>query len=130
VPKALVAVEENRRSLGSPGFPVESCGFGQLHVVLFRKNHISGTGESCEVGNPGTLGMTKERVVIPFRLVSLAKPSDNPKNPTLKLRNLPFLFFQVKIDKPSKRSVHIRTTQPRRNGVRVVLVCIATLLRE
>jgi hypothetical protein len=40
VPKALVAVEENRRSLGSPGFPVESCGFGQLHVVLFRENHM------------------------------------------------------------------------------------------
>ena len=36
----------------SPGFPVESCGFDQLHVVLFRENHISGAGESCEVGNP------------------------------------------------------------------------------
>ncbi len=47
--------------LGSPGFPVKSCGFGQLHVVLFRENHISGGGESCEVGNPGTLGMTKRR---------------------------------------------------------------------
>ena len=33
-------------------------------------------------------------------------------------------------NKPSKRSIHIRTTQPRRNGVRVLLVCIATLLRE
>jgi len=48
----------------SAGFPVESCGFGQLHVVLFRENHISGTGESGEVGNPGTLGMTKERVTV------------------------------------------------------------------
>ena len=28
--------------LGFPGFPVECCGFGQLHVVLFRENHISG----------------------------------------------------------------------------------------
>jgi hypothetical protein len=28
--------------IGFPGFPVESCGFGQLHVVLFRENHISG----------------------------------------------------------------------------------------
>jgi hypothetical protein len=37
-----------------PRFPVESCGFGQLHVVLFRENHISGAAESCEVGNPGT----------------------------------------------------------------------------
>jgi hypothetical protein len=50
------------RSLSFPGFPVKGCGFGQLHVVLFRENHISGAGESCEVGNPGTLlGMTKER---------------------------------------------------------------------
>ena len=39
----------------SPGFPVESCGFGQPRVVLFRENHIRGTGESCEVGNPGSL---------------------------------------------------------------------------
>jgi hypothetical protein len=32
----------NRRSLGSPEFPVESCGFGQLHMVLFKENHIRG----------------------------------------------------------------------------------------
>ena len=51
----------HRRSLGFPGFPVESCGFERLHVVLFEENHISGTGESCEVGNPGTLGMTKRK---------------------------------------------------------------------
>src|ERR1700738_5059000 len=65
----------HRRSLhgtpgqvGFPGFPVEGCGFEQLHVVLFEEKHISGTGESCEVGNPGTLasasrllGMTKRR---------------------------------------------------------------------
>jgi hypothetical protein len=57
----LARRKENRRSLGFPGFPVESCGFGQMHVVLFRENHISGGGESCEVGNPGTLGMTKRR---------------------------------------------------------------------
>jgi hypothetical protein len=25
-----------------PRFPVESCRFGQLHVVLFKENHISG----------------------------------------------------------------------------------------
>jgi hypothetical protein len=61
---ALVAGEENRRSLGFPGFPVESCGFGQLYVVLFRENHISDDGESCEVGNPGTLGMTKEGATV------------------------------------------------------------------
>jgi hypothetical protein len=58
--------------VGSPGFPVESCGFGQLHVVLFKENHISGAGGSGEVGNPGTLprhagagGMTKERATVP-----------------------------------------------------------------
>jgi hypothetical protein len=49
-----------RRSLGFPGFPVEGFGFEQLHVVLFEENHIRGTGESCEVGNPGTLGMTRK----------------------------------------------------------------------
>jgi len=27
----------HRRSLGFPGFPVESCDFGQLHVVLFKR---------------------------------------------------------------------------------------------
>jgi hypothetical protein len=67
----------HRRSLhgtpgqvGFPGFPVEGCGFEQLHVVLFEENHISGTGESCEVGNPGTLGMTKRRVVERERTVA------------------------------------------------------------
>ncbi len=28
----------HRRSLGFPGFPVESCRFGQLHVVLLKEN--------------------------------------------------------------------------------------------
>jgi hypothetical protein len=28
--------------VGFPGFTVESCGFGQLYVVLFRENHIGG----------------------------------------------------------------------------------------
>jgi hypothetical protein len=54
----------NCRSLGSPGFPVESCGFGQLHVVLFRENHIRVAGKSGDVGNPGLLGMTKERATV------------------------------------------------------------------
>jgi hypothetical protein len=57
----------HRRSLGFPGFPVEVCGFEQLHVVLFEENHIRGTGESCEVGNPGTLGMTKRRGLLKGR---------------------------------------------------------------
>jgi hypothetical protein len=46
----------NCRSLDYPGFPVGRCDFGQLHVVLFTENHISGAVESGEVGNPGTLG--------------------------------------------------------------------------
>jgi hypothetical protein len=59
----------HRRSLhgtpgqvGFPGFPVESCGFERLHVVLFEENHISGTGESCEVGNPASLLVNNRRV--------------------------------------------------------------------
>jgi hypothetical protein len=32
----------HRRSLAFPGFPVESCGFGQLRVVLFGENHTRG----------------------------------------------------------------------------------------
>jgi hypothetical protein len=55
----------NCRSLGFPRFPVQSCDFGPLHVVLFKENHISGAGESREVGNLGTLGMTKERATVP-----------------------------------------------------------------
>ena len=65
----MVAGGENCRSLRFPGFLVESCDFGQLHVVLFRENHISGAGESCEVGNPGTVGMTKGRVAFSLAVV-------------------------------------------------------------
>ena len=53
-----------------PRFPVETCGFGQLLVVLLRENHISGTGESGEVGNPGTLGMTKGRANVPWKVAA------------------------------------------------------------
>ncbi len=59
--RLLLGGRAHRRSLGSPGFPVKSCGFGQLHVVLFKENHISGRCESGGVGNPGTLGMTTRR---------------------------------------------------------------------
>jgi hypothetical protein len=58
------------QTLGYPGFPVENCCFGQIHVVLFKENHISGAGESCEVGNPGTLGMTKERATAPWKAIA------------------------------------------------------------
>jgi hypothetical protein len=36
-------------------------------VVLFRENHISGAVECCDVGNPGTLGMTKRRGLLKGR---------------------------------------------------------------
>ena len=58
----LARQKVNRRSLGFPEFPVESCGFGQMRVVLFGENHIRGATERCEVGNPGTLLMNKRRV--------------------------------------------------------------------
>ena len=41
-----------------PRLPQISCrewGFDQLHVVLFKENHIVVAGKGCEVGNPGTL---------------------------------------------------------------------------
>jgi hypothetical protein len=63
-----VDIEGNCGSLGFPGFPVKSCGFDQLRVVLFSENHISGAGESGEVGNSGTLGMTKGRVGFPVEI--------------------------------------------------------------
>ena len=78
-PTPWFGIEGNCRSLGFPGFPVESCGFGQLHVVLFRENHISGVAESCEVGNPGTLGMTKGRVGFPLGIGVLRSEADWPR---------------------------------------------------
>jgi len=59
---------QNRRSLGFPGFPVECYDFGQQYVVLFTENHIRCAVESGEAGNPASLGMTKGRVVLPFKL--------------------------------------------------------------
>jgi len=60
--------EAHRRSLGCPRFPVESCGFGRLHVVLFRENHISGRQCSGEAGNLGPLGMTKGWVALSMEI--------------------------------------------------------------
>jgi hypothetical protein len=51
----------HRRSLAFPGFPVESCDFSQLRVVLLERTTSVVAGESSEAGNPGTLGMTKRR---------------------------------------------------------------------
>ncbi len=79
----------HRRSLGFPGFPVEGCGFEQLHVVLFEENHISGTGESCEVGNPGTLGMTKRRGLFPLESGRGGGALQIPRLPRISCRELP-----------------------------------------
>jgi hypothetical protein len=45
--QTLVSGKGNCRSLGSPGFPVESCGFGQLYVVLLRKTTYVVAGEAA-----------------------------------------------------------------------------------
>jgi hypothetical protein len=42
-----------------PGFPVESCDFRQLRVVLFERTTSVVAGESSAAGNPGTLPMYK-----------------------------------------------------------------------
>jgi hypothetical protein len=42
-----------------PDFLSRVAASDQLQVVLFRENHLSGAGESGEVGNPGTLLMTQ-----------------------------------------------------------------------
>jgi hypothetical protein len=106
----------NCRSLGSPGFPVESGGSGQLHVVLFRENHIGGAGESREVGNPGTLGMTEERVVPwtkAFFITSSGLPKDaflqqplSPLSSRAKPRDLQFHgpFLEMFFDRPERMS--------------------------
>jgi len=70
LPVLLVRPKGKLQTLGFPGFPVKSCGSGQLRVVLFRENHISGAGESCKVGNPGTLGMTKGWVTLPSKVMT------------------------------------------------------------
>jgi hypothetical protein len=82
----------NCRSLGSPGFPVESCGFGHCVWFSLRRTACVVAGESGEVGNPGThrrktfprrgihteisplrcapVEMTKERAALPGREVA------------------------------------------------------------
>jgi hypothetical protein len=55
----------HRRSLGSPGFPVESCDFDQLRVVLLRENHIHGRGREQRSRKSGyARDDKKERVVV------------------------------------------------------------------
>jgi hypothetical protein len=48
----------------SPDFLSDVVASVHCNVVLFDENHTSGTGESGEAGNPGSLGMTKERVMV------------------------------------------------------------------
>jgi hypothetical protein len=47
------------------GFPTSRLSAETTYVVLFMENHISGLGDGCVAGNPGTLGMTKERAMVP-----------------------------------------------------------------
>ncbi len=63
---------------GYPGFPVESSDFDQLHVVLLGENHIRVACENGEVGNPGTLGMTKVGAVRSFGFVAWNGVQENP----------------------------------------------------
>jgi hypothetical protein len=56
--------QERSAELQIPRLPRISCREFQLRSTAcgsLRENHISGAGESCEVGNPGTLEMTKEK---------------------------------------------------------------------
>jgi hypothetical protein len=41
--------------LRSPGFPVETRGFADLHAALFKESRTRGRGQQREVGNPSTL---------------------------------------------------------------------------
>ena len=56
----------NCRSLGFPGFPVELGGAGELHAPFFTERRTRGPVLCCVAGNPGSLGMTKGRVTLPF----------------------------------------------------------------
>jgi hypothetical protein len=65
----------------SPDFLSMSCGFDRLHVVLFGENHISSGGESGEVGNPASGGMTKERATVLYKVVAEPKAPRVMKTP-------------------------------------------------
>ena len=59
---------QNCRSLGCPGFPVESDGFRKAHAAFLDESRKRGHLWCRVVGNPGTLGMTKGRVVASVRI--------------------------------------------------------------
>ena len=48
-----------------PGFPVEFGGVGDLHAAFLKESRTGGRVQRCVAGNPGTLGMTKERATVP-----------------------------------------------------------------
>ena len=81
------------RSLDFPGFPVDSCGFGQLHVVLFRENHT------------GTLGMTKARDGFPLG-IGCMDPRSQKRDPTARRDRLGHPRFHLRGSQRSGRSFH------------------------
>ena len=60
----------NCRSLGCPGFPVESDGFREAHAAFLDESRKRGHLWCRVVGNPGTLGMTKGRATLRWRAVA------------------------------------------------------------
>ncbi len=65
------------RSLGFPGFPVELGGVGGLHAPFLTERRTRDRVRRSVAGNPGSLGMTKERVALPLgSLIRMEDPSD------------------------------------------------------
>ncbi len=54
------------RSLGFPGFPVELGGVGGLHAPFLTERRTRDRVRRSVAGNPGSLGMTKERGALPL----------------------------------------------------------------
>jgi hypothetical protein len=61
---------QNCRSLGYPGFPVELGGACELHAPFLTERRTRGIVLCCVAGNPGSLGMTKGRATLPWRVVA------------------------------------------------------------
>ena len=61
---------QNCRSLGCPGFPVESDGFRKAHAAFLDESRKRGHLWFRVAGNPGTLGMTKGRATLRWRAVA------------------------------------------------------------
>jgi hypothetical protein len=67
--------QENCRSLGFPGFPVELGGAGEFHAPFLTESRTRGPVLCCVAGNPASLGMTKGKVVV-FSFAFDAKPEN------------------------------------------------------